>query len=315
MSQLSDYIQFCQSENELPLFHQHWYLDAVCGEGNWSVVLVYRNHRVVASMPYLLSRKGPFKLLIMPLLCKMLGPYLCKEFRTARQEHKLYKALIEQLPAFHYFEQNFHYQIQNWLPFYWQGYRQSTAYSYCLNLENATAQLLQGLDADYRNNKIPKAQKQLTISHKGSIEELYAINAMSFERQGLRSPFSLAYLKRLDEALAKQNARQLFFARDPEGRLYSVAYLAWDQQSSYLLIAGDDPELRSSGGGILAVWETIRYSQEIGLRTFDFIGSMIEPIERVRRKFGAQQVHYSIVKKYPSKIFLLLNELRNRFKK
>jgi len=313
MSQAADYIQFCQSEKELPLFHQYWYLDAVCGEGNWSVALVYRNYRIVASMPYLLRRKGPFKLMIMPLLCKMLGPYLCAEFRTARQEHKLYKALIDQLPAVHYFEQNFHYQVQNWLPFYWQGYRQSTAYSYCLDLQVATDQLFQQLDTDYRNNKIPKAQKQLTLSHEGSIEELYAINAMSFERQGLRSPFSLAYLKKLDQALVRQNARQLFFARDTEGRLHSVAYLAWDQQSSYLLIAGDDPALRKSGGGILTVWEAIRYSQQRGLKTFDFIGSMIEPIERVRRKFGAQQVHYSMIKKYSSKIFLLLNEVRNGF--
>ena len=314
MSHQSDYIQFCQSEKDLPLFHQYWYLDTVCGEGNWSVALVYRNQRIVASMPYVIRRKGPFKLMIMPLLCKMLGPYLCPEFRTPRQEHKLYKALIEQLPTVHYFEQNFHYQVQNYLPFYWKGYRQSTAYSYRLNLKNPEDQLFRKLDADYRNNKIPKAQKQLIVGHEGSIEELYAINAMSFQRQGLRCPFSLDYLQGLDHALAEYDARQLFFARDSEGRLHSVAYLAWDEQSSYLLIAGDDPELRSSGGGILLAWEAICYSQQRGLKTFDFIGSMIEPIERVRRKFGAQQISYSVVKKYPSKIFLLLNELRSIFK-
>ena len=53
------------------------------------------------------------------------------------------------------------------------------------------------------------------------------------------------------------------------------------------------PELRASGAGVLLLWEMIRYSGEVlQLPIFDFLGSMIQPIERVRRQFGAVQQPY-----------------------
>jgi hypothetical protein len=63
-------------------------------------------------------------------------------------------------------------------------------------------------------------------------------------------------------------------------------------------MAGDDPALRHSGAGILLAWEAIRYTHEVlKLPIFDFAGSMILPIERVRRQFGALQKPYFRVQK------------------
>ena len=45
---------------------------------------------------------------------------------------------------------------------------------------------------------------------------------MSFQRQGLSFPFSLDYLKKYDEAVQENNARELLFAVDKEGRIHSV---------------------------------------------------------------------------------------------
>ena len=56
---------------------------------------------------------------------------------------------------------------------------------------------------------------------------------------------------------------------------------------------GEDPQLRSSGAGILLAWEAMQYTKkELGLNRFDFLGSMIEPIEIVRRSLGGRQVPY-----------------------
>lgn len=315
MQHKKEYINFCKSETELPLFHQHWYLDAVCGSEHWDVALVYRNQRIVAVLPYHLKKKGLFQIALMPLLCKMWGPYLTKEFRTQRQEHKLYKELILQLPKFHYFEQAFHYQMSNWLPFYWQGFKQTTAYSYRIEgLDNLNA-VLNNFATDYRNNKIPKAQKQVKISNEGSLKDLYEVNSLSFKRQGIDCPFSFEYLQNLDKALQKNHSRALFFAKDNAGKIHSGAYLVWDQQSSYLLIAGDDPELRQSGAGVLLIWEVIKYTQEVlGLTIFDFAGSMLEPVERVRRQFGAQQIPYFIIRKSNSTLFQILHHFRKIIK-
>ncbi|MEM1321993.1 MAG: GNAT family N-acetyltransferase [Bacteroidota bacterium] len=313
MSHKANYITFSKKEPELPIFHQPWYLDALCGEDGWKLALVYRNQKIVASLPYMVRQKGPFRYITMPLLCRMLGPYLTAEFRTQRQEVKLYKELIERLPKVDYFEQSFHYGVSNWMPFYWQGYRQTTSYSYVLEPLDDLEKIYQGLDTDYRNNKIPKAQKQLRVVHDRPLEAFYEVHERSFRRQGISCPFSFEYLKRLDEALAKRQARQLFFAIDEQERIHSVAYVIWDQRAAYYLLAGDDPELRSSGGGILIAWEAIRYTCEVlQLPTFDFLGSMIQPIERVRRQFGARQQSYFKVRRYHSKLFQLFNWLKGR---
>ena len=109
-------------------------------------------------------------------------------------------------------------------------------------------------------------------------------------------------MKRLDLALEKNNARKMFFALDKENNIHSVVYLIWDKNTAYYLLAGDNPDLRNSGAGILTTWHSIKYAKEVlGKKDFDFLGSMIEPITRVRRNFGAIQVPYFEVKKYRSK--------------
>ena len=94
---------------DLPLFMQPWYLDAVCGEGNWGVAIVQRDGRPVAAMPWFLKKKGIWEYVAMPVLGKFHGPYLLPEYRRLNEEHRIYAELIEQLPRnLAAFSQDFH---------------------------------------------------------------------------------------------------------------------------------------------------------------------------------------------------------------
>jgi hypothetical protein len=64
-----------------------------------------------------------------------------------------------------------------------------------------------------------------------------------------------------------------------------------DASYAYYLLGGADPRLRSSGLQRLLFWEAIKLASGKNLKC-DFEGSMIEPIERVFRTFGAAQVPY-----------------------
>jgi len=135
--------------------------------------------------------------------------------------------------------------------------------------------------------------------------------AMSFNRQGLAFPFSLDYFKNYDAAVEAHQARKMFFAIDANNQIHSVAYLLIDHDRAYYHMAGDDPKLRSSGAGVLLVWEAIQYTKnELGLNIFDFEGSTIKAIERVRRQFGAKQVPYFNLTKYGSKTYRLIKTLK-----
>ena len=159
-------------------------------------------------------------------------------------------------------------------------------------------------------NKVRKAQKVVTITTDRSIEDFYRLNKKVFERQGIKAPYSFNFLKRLDNALKTHNSRQVFFAIDDAGRIHSAIYLIWDSFSSYLHIVGEDPFFRNSGAGILLIWETIKYAKEVlGLNRYDFEGSMIEPVEKVRRACGGQQKPYLQVKKTSSFLLKLRHQL------
>jgi hypothetical protein len=299
MTHRDAYARFCENAPDLPLFMQPWYLDAVCEGGTWEAAMVEKAGRVVAIWPYFLKKKWLWHYIAMPPLARMMGPYLLPEWRATRKEMSILDDLLDQLPpGLAAFEQDFNYAAQNWLPLYWRGFRQTTRYSYFLEINDLDA-VWKNFAPDYRNQKTPKAREQVEIKTSGSLEGFFKIQNRSYERQGLETPVSFGLLSRLDEALAVRNQREIFFARDRQtSATHSVAYLVWDRQSAYYLMAGDDPALRHSGAGILLAWEAIRYAHEVlKLPIFDFAGSMIQPVERVRRQFGAQQKPYFRVQK------------------
>lgn len=311
MSAKARYLDFCRTAPDVPVFGQPWYLDACAEGGTWDVVLAEEKGRVVAALPYFFKQKGPFRYATMPPFVKWLGPYVLPEFRgRLPKEHELLKALISQLPEFAAFKQNFYPTATNWLPFYWEQYKQTTFYTYRLHQLQDLPRVEMGLGTGIRRD-IRLARQAVRVVHDLPLDEFYRVNMLSFTRQGLPAPYSAAQFRRLDAALAASDSRQLFFAVDAQGQVHSVAYLIWDATTAYFLLAGDDPALRASGAGVLLAWECIRYASEVlRLDCFDFEGSMLPGVERIRVRFGAVQTPYFFVWKYNSRLFELLEMLK-----
>ncbi|GAB2863824.1 GNAT family N-acetyltransferase [Hymenobacter ruber] len=311
MSAKARYHDFCRTAPDVPVFAQPWYLDACAEGGTWDVVLAEEKGRVVAALPFFIKQKGPFRYVTMPPFVKWLGPYVLPEFRgRLPKEHELLQALMAQLPDVAAFKQNFYPTATNWLPFYWEQYKQTTFYTYRLHQLRDLQRVEAGLSTGIRRD-IRLARQKVRLVHDLSLDEFYRVNLLSFTRQGLPAPYSAAQFRRLDAALAAAEARQLFFAVDEGGRVHSVAYLIWDATTAYFLLAGDDPALRASGAGVLLAWECIRYASEVlKLDCFDFEGSMLPGVERIRVRFGAVQTPYFFVWKYNSRLFELLERLK-----
>lgn len=292
------YRTFASQAPDLPLFMQPWYLDAVCADGIWSAATVESEGKIVAAMPFFLKKKWGRNYIAMPVLCKFMGPYLLPEFRNPDDEIRLYDALTRQLPShLAAFEQDMHYGVTNWLPFYWKEFRQTTRYSYIIDLRQSEDKIWENISRNYRR-KIRKAANTLRIAEDLPTQELKRLVDLSFSRQGLKPPFSTSFLEQYVRILSGNNACKVFFAVDAENRVHSAALLAWDQQSAYYIMSGDDPALRSSGSALLLKWTAILYAQKtLNLGIFDFEGSMIRTIEVGRRDFGARQMPYFRIQK------------------
>lgn len=297
------YRKFCEAEEKLPVFLQDWWLDTVC-KNQWDAAIVESGNEITAAMPYCISRKAGMKLLNMPLLTGFLGPWI--KFPEGQKyasrmsfETEVLKKLITQLPVFALFRQRFHYTVTNWLPFYWNGFKQTTRYSYIIEL-NDIEHVFNELKSSVRG-KIRKASELVKVTDNRQVTDFYDLFSQTFKRQGLKPPASLEYMKRIDSVLAEKKQRKMFFAVDNEGRVHSALYLIWDGVSAYVHMIGENPELRNSGAGSLLIWEAIQFTKNsLKLSQFDFLGSMIESVETVRRSFGAKQVPYFQIKKINS---------------
>lgn len=293
------YRQFAALAPDLPLFMQPWYLDVVCEGGEWDAVVVEKGGQIVAVMPYFLKKKWGRHYITMPQLCKLMGPWLLPDYRTLKWEMRLYKALIQQLPSgLAAFVQNFNYSVHNWLPFYWAGFRQTTLYSYVLSLDRPESVIFNNIHKNYRQ-KIRSAAGKVVIRHDLPVSVLYELVGKTFARQSLTQPLDPIFLERFVAALEAKHCVKLFFATDiNDQQVHAASLLAWDTESAYYLISGDNPDLRNSGAAVLLKWTAIQYAKNtLGLPFFDFEGSMIEAIEQGRRDFGAEQRPYFRVEK------------------
>jgi len=305
------YHTFCRDHAaQLPVFYQDWYLDAVCNDGTWGAAIVEDGDQVVGVWPWFRKKRFGFTYLAMPLFTKFMGPWIVPGIADHRQQLRWIQELAGQLPKVDCIKADCHYQFANWLPLYWQGFRQTTRYSYQLDLTRDLGELRKGLNRNMRRN-IKNAASLVRVSALDDPELFYRINTLSFERQGLRIPYSFADFKRHDAALRQKGARHMYLAQDDQGNIHSVAYLIRDQQSAYYHLSGDDPDYRDSGSGILMIWEGIRYArEELGVPTFDFEGSMMKAVGAIRRQFGAIPVPYSRLWRYDSRLYAIIDRLR-----
>lgn len=311
------YRAFCVTESSIPIFNRAWWLDATAGDDNWNVAIVERDGKVIAALPYVVKKKYGFTVLTQPPLTQTLGPWLrestAKYANLLGQQKDLMEELIAQLPDFHHYVQNWHYSQSNWLPFFWNNFKQTTKYTYVLpDLSNEKA-LWEGLRENIRSD-VRKASRRVNLRVQDDIDvkSFLALNRLVFTRQGRKLPYPESLVERLDNACAERNARKIFIAEDERGRMHAGVYLIWDENSAYYLMGGSDPALRNSGAVSLCVWEAIKFASTVTKR-FDFEGSMLESVERFFRAFGAQQIPYFAVFKTPSKIlkcFFFLRDMK-----
>jgi hypothetical protein len=314
MTNKQKYRRFCETEKDMPIFSKGWWLDAVCGEDNWDVVLVEKGGHIVASMPYYNKKKAFFNLITMPKLTQTMGPYIKypenqKYSAKLSCEKKIIKELISQLPGYDYFSQNFHYYFTNWLPFYWQGFEQTTRYTYVLDKLSDLDILWKNMKENIRTD-IRKAKELVRIDSDTNINDFFSLHKKTFARQNMAVPYTQDFVKQLDEICHKNSCRKIFIARDGHGNEHAAVYIIWDNQSAYYLMGGGDHKLRNSGATSLLMWEAIKFAATVTKR-FDFEGSMIQPIEKFFSAFGANQTPYLHIQKTNSKLLKIRQAIKS----
>ena len=303
------YRDLCSASPDIPLFQQAWWLDATCGPDGWGVSLSLSDDKIVGALPFADTRRLGFRILTQPALTQFLGPWVAptpaKTAERLSREKDIMGELIDQLPPHAHFSQAWSTGVTNWLPFYWAGFRQTTRYTYAIDNLTDEEAIWSKFQTKIRGDiRKAEARNGIHLREDPALDDFIAVNDKTFARQGKLPPYSKAYLNKIDQACLTRGQRKIFLAQDADGRVHAGAYLVWDSKRAYYLAGGGDPELRNSGATSYCLWQAIRFAATVST-TFDFEGSMMEPVERFFRGFGAELTPYFYLTRTPSRLLRL----------
>lgn len=283
------------------IFTQPWWLDAVA-PGQWGEVVVEHDGTLFARMPYVIKKKAGFRIMTMPKLTQKLGPWLRsypgKKANKFSEEKQLMDELIERLPPFDYFIQHFDYSIRNWLPFYWNGFEQTTKYTYVIEDLTDLDKIFNSFSHAKRKN-IRKAEKLVTVKEDLSAQKFYQNHKYTLSKQNQKISYSFDLFNRLYNATYSRQSGKIFYCIDKYDNIHSAIFVIWDADSAYFLISSIDRDFSSSGSATLLIWEAIKYVQD-KTNKFDFEGSMIKNVEESFRSFGGNRKEYYCISKINS---------------
>jgi len=302
MNKKDKYIKLCEEE-DIPVFLQYWWLDAVCGKECWDVVLVEKGGIVWGALPYYYIKTIVGLALVMPKLTQFIGPWIRypqgqKYASRLSHEKEIMQRLIRKLPKYVVFKQNFHHSFTNWLPFYWEGFEQTTKYTYLIS-GGITKDVAWNMLSKDTRSRVRGAYSDLEITESNSLRTFFEINKLTFKRKEIDIPYSFEFLEKIDEAVRRNNSGAILVAKDSKDKIYAACYLIWDKKEVFYLAGGFDPELKTSGAMSLLIWKAIQLALDQG-KSFNFEGSMLESVEKFFRGFGSRQKRYFRISKTKS---------------
>jgi len=286
-------------ETTIPLFSQDWWLDCVCGEDKWDVLLIEQNGAVEASFPFYMPVS---KVITMPPLTKTMGIWFNPAFilpnytKELLRKQRLCTAMIQQLPAFSSFLQNFHHTFTDWLPFYWAGFKQTTRYTYVLPDIRNESEVWNNFSKEMKKNIIQAQTKyKLTVKRGIDSESFIALHGYIMKGKS-HTDRNFCRLRKLISLTVSKHIGDIWGAFDEDGNLHAAQFIIWHGNCAFCLAGGSNPDFRKSGGHALVLWEGIRYTSTV-VSSLNFLGSMIQGIEYFNRGFSAIQTPYFSISK------------------
>jgi lipid II:glycine glycyltransferase (peptidoglycan interpeptide bridge formation enzyme) len=179
-------------------------------------------------------------------------------------------------------------------PFIWKKFKVKVKYTYHINLKLPVETLLANLTSEKRKS-LNKAQKDgLEVKEANDMKLVKQLVLKTFSRKQLSK--NMNYLDKIILEFAKPNNSISYIASE-NGNPIAATFCVYDSTTAYYLFGGYDAAQRHHGAGVTCMWKSILKAKELGLKTFDFEGSMLPEVEKYFREFGGTLTPYYEVSK------------------
>jgi hypothetical protein len=326
MTNKEEYIRLCAERDDIPVFMQPWWLDAVCAGKEWDVLIVRENSdnkesaKILGVMPYLIRKKWGMSYIVMPQQTQQGGIFIIDDRQQgdiALGDTRIATAVC----------QDIHWQLMQMnLCYYYQQYIPgSSCPGIMMGLgmkvkERVTYRIDDLRDMNkvvdsFSKNKKRQLQKALAlkVERNMNIEAFYTFHKACIEERKRSISYSREFLLVLERKASRAKQCEAIGVRTMDGELCAAAFLVWDKQYLYYLIPCYSEKFKESGAGALLALEAIKIAREKDLK-FDFEGSMDKGIANHYKQFGSKgETYYSVEKLYKWWFWfaLIWNKLRN----
>lgn len=275
-------------------------MEAVCYGKNWDVALAYKKEgEIVGALPYLIGKRWGMRYIVQPQLTQYNGPWYrfpdgVNERKRIQFQYDVDKQLIEHLKKLKlaFFSQNFGPHAKNHLAYHWEGFCQTTRYSYRLEDISNPMDLLDGMSPKNRRYKIENLMPTVDVVSDITPEELARMQNACLEQQGKRNVMANDFVVRVaSTAIERGNGVIVGLKKRDNGQILGMGFAVYDRECAYALITAYPKNSDSQSINTCLFWALIK---ELSPRTkaFDFEGSMDQGIEYFFRSFGASQSPY-----------------------
>lgn len=310
------YEAFCKSHLDIPFSMTADWLNMVVKTENWNVALTEKGGWIVGALPYVHKKKWGFSKCVVPPLTTYLGPYIIypedqKIPSRIGYEKEIMNDLISQISSFDSIDLKFPPNVTNWQPWYWNAFKETTGYTYLLDIQTSEDELLSGFSENTRRN-IRKVEKVSKVFDTDDIMKLVGIKEKALSKKGQKLTIDKSYFEGINQYIKSTERARILSIYNKDQNLLAILLLVWDRDTAYYLYGASNPGFDSSGAMALLLWEAIKISKENGQKTFNFEGSMIESVERFFRGFGGIQTPYFVVRKTTSKWLKLIEMIKGQ---
>jgi hypothetical protein len=277
------------------LFHEPWWLAAVTG-GCYEEVVVEQGGHVVGRLPYVTSRRGPFRVARMPQFTHVLGPLVNTGVGKpqTRLNHRLSitRGLIDQLPRLALFEQHIDpsadegFASADGLAFQDRGFIVSPQYTFEIDCLKHVDALWDAMHFKTRQH-IRRAGEKYSIR---SIEDpaMFAdVYVRNLRAKGRASRIDFDYFPKLFAECRARGCGEILGAFAPDGSPVSMVYLVWSATKMYYLLSTRGPDPEDNGSVNLLLWSAMKRANERGLM-FDLDGVYTSGSARFLSGFGGR---------------------------
>lgn len=270
--------------------------------------ILNKNNELIGCFVYYTFKKAIYRFVITPPFTPDISLFFVNPSSSVVGKNSFVKDILNAIAD--YFDSlgadhislNLPVEIIDTQPFIWKNYNSRNRYSYLIDLSDSEEKLWETLSSEKRKsvNKAQKDQLKVTPSH--DYKRVYPLILKSLERNEVAK--NTFILKKIMLTFAGPANSFAFIAEDEKTDVAATFCVVSGNRALYLFGGMDDKS--HHGAGVSCMWQSILKAKELGLKQFDFEGSMNPSIERYFREFGGMLTPYFCIEKTKPAVKVLM---------